>query len=67
MKSLEVKIPFVAAGSYKITIGTGLLPTILSEVQNLFPSHRPFIVTDANLVAAGHLKSLISNFKFQIL
>jgi 3-dehydroquinate synthase len=66
MKSLEVKIPSVAAGSYKITIGTGLLPTILSEVQNLFPSHRPFVVTDANLVATGHLESLISNFKFQI-
>jgi 3-dehydroquinate synthase len=66
MKSVEVKIPSVAAGSYKITIGANLLTTILPEVQKLFPSHRPFIITDANLVVAGHLKPLISNLKSRI-
>lgn len=66
MKSLEVNIPSVAAGSYTITIGAGLLPTVLSEVQKLFPSHRPFVITDANLAAAGHFESLVSNFNAQI-
>jgi len=63
MKSLEVKIPSVAAGSYKITIGVNILATILSEAQKLLPAHRPFVITDANLVAAGHLERLIQNQK----
>jgi 3-dehydroquinate synthase len=66
MKSLEVKIPSVVAGSYRISIGINLLATVWPQVQKLFPSHRPFVITDANLVAAGHLESLISNFNFQI-
>ncbi|MDO8301749.1 MAG: 3-dehydroquinate synthase family protein, partial [Sedimentisphaerales bacterium] len=59
MKSLDVKIPPVAAGSYTITIGADMLSDILPAVQKSFPSHRPFVITDANLVAAGHLDKLL--------
>ncbi len=45
MKELNVIIPPIAAGSYRITIGSGLVQNVLSEVQKLLPAHRPFIIT----------------------
>ena len=66
MKSLDVKIPAVPASSYKITIGADILPTVLLEAAKLLPSHRPFIITDSNLQAAGHLDKLIQNQKSEI-
>lgn len=59
MKKLNVTIPAVEKDSYTIHIGSGTLNTVLSEVDKLCPSKRQFIVTDSNLVSAGHLETLL--------
>jgi len=45
---------------YTITIGAELLPSLWSRIEAAFPKRRPFVVTDANVVAAGHLEALLA-------
>jgi 3-dehydroquinate synthase len=58
MKEIEVKTPARPAGSYKILISHGMLGKVLSAAGALLPKRSLFIVTDANVVAAGHLQTL---------
>ena len=56
---LEIKVPSVGESSYKITIGAGILPSLWPRIKSAFDRHRPFVVTDANVVAAGHFDALV--------
>jgi 3-dehydroquinate synthase len=55
----EIKIPAVAASSYRIKIGTGILGSLWSEIEADFAWRNKFVVTDENLVSAGHLQTLL--------
>lgn len=59
MSELEVKIPFVEAGSYKIKIGTGILGSLWPQIEADFNRSSKFIVTDANVASAGYLQKLL--------
>jgi 3-dehydroquinate synthase len=59
MQELYIKVPGTSDTSYRIAIGSGLLPSVWSAVEAGFPKARRFIVTDANVVAAGHLDTLL--------
>jgi len=59
MKELDITVPPHKAGAYKIAIGTDLLPRLLARTQSAFPGYKPFVVTDQNLVQAGHLGTLL--------
>lgn len=60
MRELEVKIPVVEAGRYKIKIGTDILGSLSSQIQTEFAAKNNFIITDENVVAAGHLKKFLN-------
>ena len=51
-------VPAVGQSGYTITIGRGLLGGLWDVIRSQWPSLNPFIVTDAELVAAGHLATL---------
>ena len=55
----EIKIPAVAATSYRITIGTGILGSLWPKIKADFAGYNKFVVTDENLVSAGHLQALL--------
>ncbi|HEX42779.1 MAG TPA: 3-dehydroquinate synthase [Phycisphaerales bacterium] len=57
----EVKIPPTPGGGYRITIGTGLLPTVWERVCADFAAYTPFVLTDEDVVAAGHLARLVGS------
>ena len=59
MSELTVKIPAVPAGSYKITIGSSLLGKLWSKICSDFSKRNKFLITDENLVKAGHLQTLL--------
>ncbi|MCL5278294.1 MAG: 3-dehydroquinate synthase [Planctomycetes bacterium] len=59
MQELYIKVPGTTDTSYKITIGSGLLPSVWPAVEAGFPKARLFLITDANIVAAGHLDTLL--------
>jgi 3-dehydroquinate synthase len=55
---LKVPVPAVEASAYPITIGRDLLGSLWGEIRRLWPERVPFVVTDAAVAAAGHLKTL---------
>ena len=57
----EIKIPSSAAASYKIRIGTEILGSLWPRIEADFQPHNPFVVTDENLVSAGHLDKLLGD------
>lgn len=59
MSQLNVNIPSAGAGSYAIHIGSGLLGTVLAQLEDDYPGLSKFVVTDSNVVAAGHLARLL--------
>ena len=69
MSELDIKIPGSAAfaplgarplgTSYRIKIGTNILESLWSEIEADFGKLNKFIVTDENLVSAGHLEKLL--------
>jgi 3-dehydroquinate synthase len=59
MNEIVVHIPSQDAGSYPITIGTGILSGLLERIEKQFPKKALFIVTDEKLVQAGHLTALV--------
>ena len=61
MARLDVRIPEVAAGSYPIFIEAGSLCAIWERVEKDYPGLRKFVVTDANVSAAGHLFGLVGD------
>jgi len=69
MSELDIKIPGSAAASpsgtstygtsYRIKIGADILESLWSEIEADFGKLNKFIVTDENLVSAGHLEKLL--------
>ncbi|MCP4260594.1 MAG: 3-dehydroquinate synthase [Planctomycetes bacterium] len=59
MKELEIKIPASQAKSYKINIGTDILGELWPRIEADFDGYNKFVVTDENLVSAGHLEKLL--------
>jgi len=58
VQKLDVSVPAVAASSYPITIGQRILGGLWPQIKDQWPGHTPFIVTDAELVKAGHIDTL---------
>jgi 3-dehydroquinate synthase len=58
MSELTVKIPATKAGEYRIEIGADILGSVWSKIGVQFDSADRFIVTDVNVVKAGHLDKL---------
>ena len=61
VQQLDVKVPAVAESGYTITIGNGMLGGLWDVIQTQYPDCSPFIVTDAELVKAGHLNTLVGD------
>jgi 3-dehydroquinate synthase len=59
MLEQEIKIPAVTASGYRIKIGTGNLQSLWPEIEADFTGLNKFVVTDENLVSAGHLQMLL--------
>ena len=58
VQKLDVMVPAVGQSSYAITIGRGFLGGLWNLIAAQYPGLNPFIVTDSELVKAGHLKTL---------
>ncbi len=56
----EVRVSLVRSDdlSYSVLIGRGLLGDVLADAQRLHPRRRIFLLTDANVRAAGHVAAL---------
>jgi 3-dehydroquinate synthase len=59
MQELSIKVPGTPETSYRITIGPDLLPSVWAAIEAGFPKLKKFVITDANVVAAGHLDRLV--------
>ena len=55
----EIKIPASRAKCYRIEISTGILGELWPRIEVDFHGYNKFVVTDENLVSAGHLKKLL--------
>ena len=61
VQKLDVTVPAVGQSGYTITIGRGMLGGLWQEIKVQWPKHNLFVVTDAELVKAGHLQTLIGS------
>ncbi|MBE0534747.1 MAG: 3-dehydroquinate synthase [Phycisphaerae bacterium] len=61
MHELDVEIPETPAGRYRIHIGRSILDTVWAALEAEYPKLKKFIVTDADVVAAGHLRRLLGD------
>ncbi|MHC4123890.1 MAG: 3-dehydroquinate synthase [Planctomycetota bacterium] len=61
MKKIEIKIHGAKPTSYKINIGSDILGSVLETVEAKFDNRNYFIITDENLVKAGHFEKLLDN------
>ncbi|MHC4112273.1 MAG: 3-dehydroquinate synthase [Planctomycetota bacterium] len=59
MNEIEVKIPAAEAGSYRISIGNDILGSLWDRIEADFSRSNKFVVTDENLVSAGHFEALL--------
>ncbi len=59
MLEQEIKIPASPAASYRIKIGTDILGSLWPQIEADFGKYSKFVVTDENVVSAGHLKKLL--------
>lgn len=59
MQEIDVKVPGTAERRYRIVIGSGLLPSVWPQIKAAYDKYNKFVVTDENLVAAGHLDTLL--------
>lgn len=59
MQEIEVRVPGTAERRYRIVVGSGILPSVWPQIKAAFDKQNKFVVTDENVVAAGHLASLI--------
>lgn len=57
--TINVVVPGVPDSSYPIHIGAGLLAALWEAIQTQWPNHKPFVVTDENLVRAGLVQQLL--------
>ncbi|AQT67697.1 3-dehydroquinate synthase [Anaerohalosphaera lusitana] len=65
MTQIKVNIPAKPAQAYTITIGSGQLADLWPELTERYAGKSMFIVTDANLVKAGHLEKLTGTNEVQ--
>ncbi len=63
MAEHNVNIPAKEAGSYRIVIGTGILPSLWPRIEADFGRYNKFVVTDENIVSAGHLDKLLGGME----
>lgn len=61
MSEHKIKIPAGKAGAYKITVGTEILGSVWPQIETDFGRYNKFVVTDENLVSAGHLEKLLGS------
>jgi len=59
MLELDIKIPSCPQSGYPIRIGTGILDSVWDRIEADFGRQNKFVVTDENLVSAGHLQTLL--------
>jgi len=59
MLEQEIKIPASPAANYRIKIGTDILGSLWPRIEADFAGYNKFVVTDENLVSAGHLQKLL--------
>ncbi len=59
MGQLHIQVPAVEQKGYAIHIGNTLLGSLVDQVAATLPRAKPFVVTDQNLVEAGHLAALL--------
>ena len=59
MLEQEIKIPASPAASYRIKIGTDILGSLWPQIEADFGKYSKFVVTDENVVSAGHLQKLL--------
>jgi 3-dehydroquinate synthase len=59
MRKLQVNIPAQDAQSYAIEIGSGTLGGLMERIERDFAGFGKFVLTDANVKAAGHLDTLL--------
>jgi 3-dehydroquinate synthase len=59
MTELKIKIPVEKERSYTIKIGDNFLDSLWGQIESDFSQPNKFIVTDENLVSAGHLRKLL--------
>jgi len=59
MLELHIKIPASLEGGYPIRIGADILGSLWDRIDADFDRHNKFVVTDENLVSAGHLRKLL--------
>jgi len=60
----KVNIPANEGGSYEIVIGAEILPSLWGRIEADFGRYNKFVVTDENLVRAGHLQKLAGGREF---
>lgn len=63
MLEQEIKIPALAAAGYRVKIGTDILGSLWPRIEADFAGYNKFVVTDDNLVSAGHLQKLVGQKK----
>ncbi|MHC4742770.1 MAG: 3-dehydroquinate synthase [Planctomycetota bacterium] len=61
MTEHTINIPARKSSSYKIEIGTEILPSIWGRIGADFSDYGKFVVTDENLVSAGHLDAFLGD------
>jgi len=59
IQTLDVRIPAAEAGCYTIAVGQGILADVWADIRRRWPNCSPFVVTDAAVAEAGHLKTLL--------
>ncbi len=59
MSKIEVTVPAVGKRSYKIHIGNGTISRLWPDLEAQYAHLQKFVVTDANLVTAGHMEKLL--------
>lgn len=59
MLELNIKIPASPEGGYPIRIGVDILGSLWDKIDADFGNCSKFVVTDDNLVSAGHLNALL--------
>ncbi|MHC4722221.1 MAG: 3-dehydroquinate synthase [Planctomycetota bacterium] len=59
MSEHKITVPAMEAREYKVRIGTEILGSLWAEIEADFSQCNRFVVTDENLVSAGHLQKLL--------
>ncbi|MBN1507868.1 MAG: 3-dehydroquinate synthase [Sedimentisphaerales bacterium] len=61
MQEIEIRVPGAAERRYRIAIGSGILPSVWPQIKAAYDKQNKFVVTDENVVAAGHLAALVGS------